>query len=528
MHVSRRNFLAGIAAPMVLKAGVCENVRTFHSTADGSEQPYAFHAPANVDAEKRLPLVVSLHGAGQDHHAGLRHVLSGGPAACYVAAPFGRGSMGYDGIAETDVYDVVDDVSRRFRVDPDRVYLTGVSMGGSGTLSLALRRPDVWAAIAPVCGGAPEGLLELAVNASNLPTRMRHGDQDETVPIAVARHWKQRFADAGTPLDYEEYAGAGHNIAARAYGNGATLHWLLKQRRIPYPSRVQFSTREQDRASAYWVQVDRMKPGSVAGVDARLEGNSTVRVRTSATRAFTLRLDKHPHAGEQLDVIIDAQSPLKLSRRNLSFALSGSSWEPADHPQQARRRAGLDGPFRAVISTNHAYVYGTAEAEGSHTVWERQEVAQRAADWAGWKARPAVSFPVLADTDAPASQRLVVFGTRRTNRLLQKWSPQLPLHLREEAAGEFGLAFVYPLGDRLIAVNSGLPWWTGASRDQREGFRYQWLSLPYRLALGFPDYVLFRRSITNILHSGYFEDDWSLPAEAAGKLRGTGVVGIGT
>ena len=72
-----------------------------------------------------------------------------------IAAPYARGTMGYRGIAEKDVYDVLADVERRFPVDEDRVYLTGISMGGGGALWLGLTRPDVWAAVAPVCPMPP-------------------------------------------------------------------------------------------------------------------------------------------------------------------------------------------------------------------------------------------------------------------------------------------------------------------------------------------------------------------------------------
>ena len=81
-----------------------------------------------------------------------------------VAAPLARGSMDYRGIAERDVYDTLADVERRFPIDTDRVYLTGISMGGAAALRLALTRPDLWAAIAAVCPAALTGVDDLAPN----------------------------------------------------------------------------------------------------------------------------------------------------------------------------------------------------------------------------------------------------------------------------------------------------------------------------------------------------------------------------
>src|SRR3954447_24123854 len=141
---------------------------TFRSTVDGSEQPYALYVPKRLAPGRAYPLILSLHEEESNHIANLRHVF--GLPARYgetalqtmtvmpplrdvdflVACPFARGTMGYQGIAEQDVYDVLADVKSRYAVDEDRIYLTGASMGGGGALWLGLTRPDLWAAVAPV------------------------------------------------------------------------------------------------------------------------------------------------------------------------------------------------------------------------------------------------------------------------------------------------------------------------------------------------------------------------------------------
>src|SRR5664279_2612885 len=160
---------------------------TYRSTVDGSEQPYALYVPKSYDPARRYPLVVSLHEEESNHVVNLKRVF--GIPARYgetgmqglsafaaqravdylVACPFARGTMGYQGIAEQDVYDVLADVKRRYPVDEDRVYLTGASMGGGGALWLALTHPDRWAAVAPLCPASPPGSADLAPNLANLP-----------------------------------------------------------------------------------------------------------------------------------------------------------------------------------------------------------------------------------------------------------------------------------------------------------------------------------------------------------------------
>ena len=128
-------------------------VQVFTSDVDGTAQPYALYVPRNVDASRRYPLVVSLHSEGSNHRLDLRRVFGrgnlfrqtdaeagNGPfppfpnVDFFVVSPLARGSMGYQGIAEKDVYDVLDQVKTRFPIDEDRIYLTGASMGGGGAL----------------------------------------------------------------------------------------------------------------------------------------------------------------------------------------------------------------------------------------------------------------------------------------------------------------------------------------------------------------------------------------------------------
>ncbi|MGH9672713.1 MAG: alpha/beta hydrolase-fold protein, partial [Bryobacteraceae bacterium] len=130
--------LCGAVAAQVYTAG--PQVVTFYSTIDDSDQPYGLYVPAHFDTARKYPLVISLHGAGSNHRLNLRRVFGKGnrpgePDAeasrtfpplgdvdFLAATPLARGTMGYEGIAEQDVYDVLADVRKRFPVDDDRVY----------------------------------------------------------------------------------------------------------------------------------------------------------------------------------------------------------------------------------------------------------------------------------------------------------------------------------------------------------------------------------------------------------------------
>src|ERR1700722_5951365 len=165
-------------------------VRVFRSAVDDSDQPYALYLPPHFDPGRKYPLVVSLHSEDSNHRLNLRQLFgisvrygeADTPDMRYfpaprtvdfiVACPWARGAMGYQGIGEQDVYNMLAEIERHFPVDEDRVYLTGISMGGGGALWLAVSRPDVWAAVAPLCPLTPPGAWEGAVNASNLAVRL--------------------------------------------------------------------------------------------------------------------------------------------------------------------------------------------------------------------------------------------------------------------------------------------------------------------------------------------------------------------
>jgi poly(3-hydroxybutyrate) depolymerase len=187
---------SGSAMAQTLKPGPQD--LSFFSKVDETDQPYAVYIPKNYDEAKNYPLVIFLHGAWSTHRLGMRRVFGKGnvqgtdftvpghvplendleairywpelPDVDYiVAAPLARGTAGYQGIPEQDVYEMLDDVKSRFRIDEGRIYLTGLSMGGGGTTWLGLTRPDIWAAIAPVCPAPPDECAEIYGNASNLP-----------------------------------------------------------------------------------------------------------------------------------------------------------------------------------------------------------------------------------------------------------------------------------------------------------------------------------------------------------------------
>jgi len=537
----------GLAAGQALEAG--PQVLTFYSDVDDTEQPYALYLPAHFDASRRYPLVVSLHGAGSNHRLNLRRVFGKsnaegendveasryfpewGDVEYIVAAPYARGTMGYQGVAEKDVLDVLADVKRRFPVDENRTYLTGLSMGGGGTLWLGLTRPDIWAAIAPVCPAPPPGTDALAPNALNLPVRIFQGGADPVVRPESVRAWVRRLEESDVAIEYTEYPGVDHFSWVPAYADGQIFEWFAQFERNPHPDRVRFVSDRYKYREAYWVRLDALTPGALAAVDARFTAGNRIVVTTSGLDGFTLNLAGHPRYSSRapLGVEIDGTRVEVRAAGETSFTRREGRWIAARAPGQGKG-PGAEGPMSEAIASRHIYVYGTLGEPSREELDARRAQAMKAAEWpvnrGPFWGRVMVFPRAVSDREVRPSDladaNLILFGTRETNAIIAQLADSLPIHLAG-APERYGLAYVYPVDGRYVLVSSGLPWWQTGSGSPRSPFTSDVVA--FALA-AFGDYVLFEGSTDNVIAGGRIDASWRLPTADAERIVATGAVTV--
>jgi pimeloyl-ACP methyl ester carboxylesterase len=514
---------------------------TFFSQVDDSNQPYALYVPPDLDLARKYPLLISLHAEDTSPQICLMRVfgqtnrLADGSLAplrffpardvdMIVACPLARGTMGYEGIAERDVYDVLADIRRRLPVDDDRVYLTGIGMGGGGALRLALTRPDLWAAVAAICPEIPPALEPSIPNALNLPVRLFQGELDPIVPAQSVRLWQRHLLDLGVAVDYLEYPAARHNAWDYAYKDGAVLDWFTHFRRNPYPERVRFVTDSYQYASAYWVRIDGLAPGVLASVDARLVGTSEARVDTQNLDGFTLSLD-HRVASVTIDGALHHIPPAATVSFHKTAGTSVTTWVKGIEPRSGKG-PGAEGPIVAAVSGRHIYVYGTLGASSAEELDQRRAVAEHAAEWSTARERLQLRFTIKPDTTLTPDdldQNLVLFGTSESNSVIARLANRLPLALSPGAA-DYGLLFVAPAGKHYVLVSSGLPWWTGEDEAGRVAGPFE--PQPFAELATFGDFMVFKGSVAHVVAEGRFDRQWKLPADAAAKLAATGAVSV--
>lgn len=198
-------------------------------------------------------MVVFLHGAGErgsDNKAQLKHGVSDllkwiqahhknvvvlvpqcNQGVWWANASHVRSAQGAKLADDTSmmltmVFEVADRLAKENQVDPQRIYITGLSMGGFGTFAAVARRPDYFAAAMPICGG---GDPSTAGQMKKVPFRVYHGDADGVVPASCSRVMVDALKKVGADVKLTEYPGVGHDSWTQTYKNDQTWEWLFSQ-----------------------------------------------------------------------------------------------------------------------------------------------------------------------------------------------------------------------------------------------------------------------------------------------------------
>lgn len=223
-------------------------------TVDGRELKYRLLAPARVEEGRRYPLILFLHGRGEcgdDNEKQLLHFAGTmgekerrDRYPCFLLAPQCPADTSWNDVdwaamkacgptaeplwSQRAVIEALKGVVRSRPVDTDRIYLTGLSMGGFGAWDLACRHPDWFAACVPVCGGGEPASARRLVG---LPVWAWHGAEDDVVPPTASRKMVAALRGAGAEVRFDELEGVGHDSWSAAYGEDGVLDWLFERRR---------------------------------------------------------------------------------------------------------------------------------------------------------------------------------------------------------------------------------------------------------------------------------------------------------
>ena len=245
----------------ILLAALAAETGFLHRTVEVGSTSYKYQVfvPAGFTPDKSWPVIFFLHGAGERGADGERQTEIGLPAriremkdfpAVVVMPQSAPNTWWGDPEMEAQAFAALEKSMKEFHGDPDRVYLTGLSMGGYGTWAFGYKYPEKFAALVPVCGGVvasrrfitpppwhplskspddPYG--ETASYLTKIPIWAFHGEADPRVPVTESRKLTEAIKARGGNVRFTEYPGVAHNSWDRAYWEAELLPWLLAQRK---------------------------------------------------------------------------------------------------------------------------------------------------------------------------------------------------------------------------------------------------------------------------------------------------------
>ncbi len=248
---SKKNTFAGLLGVVLLAAStVVSHAATAADFQYGTlpkagtesyDLPYRFLVPAAYyNTAQSYPLIVFLHGAGEkgtnntsqlnnNANGALQLVSAANQAAypCFMLAPQAHSSQGWNSNTLGQVIRAITTLSQTYAIDPNRIYVTGLSMGGNGTWNIVGLYPFTFAAAVPMSGWGSGNYDRM----SGLPIWAFHAANDSTVGVNGSDNPVSSVRAAGGRVIYTRYATGGHGIWSTAYGNPALLPWMMAQQR---------------------------------------------------------------------------------------------------------------------------------------------------------------------------------------------------------------------------------------------------------------------------------------------------------
>lgn len=274
--------------------------------------PYVLHVPLGYDGAEPFPLVVYL--AGNDGSA-VEGALIGerglGDREFLVLYPHGAGRWWHE--APTRVVDaVLTEVLQRYNVDPDRIYLAGLSNGGTGAYYFAARWPHRFTAAVSAMGAgqfapylAAGRLPPSPENLAHLSVLFLHGARDRTIPGSLSRETLEllRRADRTAPAEYHRFPNRGHGIVPGRGDDGRTLAFFRRFEERSRPDRVRFRLRQPPAGRQYWLRVFPSPGAAAAQVEGEVRSGGRVELGTRVVARVQLLLSpvRFP-TGERLRV----------------------------------------------------------------------------------------------------------------------------------------------------------------------------------------------------------------------------------
>lgn len=531
----------------LIRPGILECA--YFADNDDSPQPYFLHLPKDRGPGKKLPLVVFLHGWVPETcrtnpwlvSKELLELCDANGTALVV--PHGRTNTDFQFAGERDVLRVIAEMKAFYGIDPERIYLTGVSMGGAGVWQIGMHYPDIFAGLAPInaqaewfhfwnehFGYPPKnelpGHVRWLLSMHNPPDLSRNLGglyvycQHATGCFLGVGHTRELVGEIrrwGTPCDFlEDPSALGHysyqepGCFVRVFGR------LLDRKRLPNPEKLKYATRTLRHPGAWWARMNRfISWGPQATLEAEHSGNS-IAVRTENAEEIELRIPPAWTSGGNGSIFVNwngREIPAATPDAAGTVILRLPAEDGAAEAGLIRKSTAVCGPASDVFNFPFVAAYGTTGTPDETKA--NMELAGRFAS--DWYAYAEGKVRILRDTEiSPALMKnsgLVLFGLPETNSIIKSVAHRLPIRLSREKTAlpcgraynteEVGLVLTYPnplAPERYLLIMNNLSWGAGRTNNHRFDL--------------LPDFAIFGpealpgMGINRFLAAGFFDERW--------------------
>jgi dienelactone hydrolase len=530
--------------------------RTFLSTIDGSVQ--YFGVCPSLKPSKDNALIMTVHGASVE---GIGQARAYQPKDwCTIVAPTNRRPYGFDweDWGRMDGMEVWNLAKKEFPHDPQRVILTGHSMGGHGTWTLGLTYPGEFAAIGPSAGwisfwsyaggweprdpNPVEQMLRRSMNSSDTLLMINnakmedvfilHGDKDDNVPVEQARTMKANLEKIGVTPQYHEEPGAGHwwgnqcvdwppmfEMFSKARLN-SVRETAVAERLTPVRNRFDFTTVNPGVSASCGEfsieqQIDPLKPSRVSGARTAMGWE----IKTENVRALSYGSDPVTIDGKMPGGFVMSVDPHYWGARTYATK-DGDTWTASKVDPSGGKSAGRSGPFKLAFQNRMVLIVGT-HGTSEENAWALNKARFDAESWY-YRGNGAVDVITDDEVGRYKDRNLILYGNADTNKafsLVAKSPIQVSrgsIKIGDHTAGgdNAAVVFLYPQGKRMIGVVGG----TGM-----KGLLYS-DRLPYFTSgVAYPDWAIFRTTALSqgskrVIGAGFFDNEWKFDAKQSAFL----------
>jgi predicted esterase len=532
---------------------------TFISNIDASVQYYSV-APPTKELTKPA-FFLSVHGAG---------VQAIGQARAYqpkdwgvLVAPTNRRPRGFnwEDWGRMDALEVFELAKKQYNPDPQRIYLTGHSMGGHGTWYLGATYPEKWAAIAPCAGyptlvgyGSADGkipdqarseeeklllrasntsnVIELAQNYKDLGVYIHHGDDDRVVSVNYARQMRKILSEFHGDFAYYEYPGGSHWFGDQSV-DWPPLFDFFSRHKIEHDTtfdKIDFTTANPAISSQYrWASIIQ-QDAPLEYSKFHLERNrksSSITGSTENVSTLKLNLD-FAMAGDSIRIRLDSITIRTVINNERELWLSRSpEWKIVSKINSKQKNQVRSGTFKEAFNHRIVYVYATHGSK-EENLWAYNKARY---DAEVWYYRGNGAIDIITDEEfKPEKYKdrgVIIYGNAVTNSAWNKLLKNCPIKVTSDRVmlgqkviegKDLATYFVWPREDSEIAM-VGVVAGTGL-----EGMKSSEPNQYFAAGSGFPDYLvfssdMFRNGVKGIKATGFYDNNWKLPKEGTAARK---------